>query len=426
MPEPTRGFEVFPKIVRGGTEAAITIGPLPDEAEYDVRLVAAEGIARRGKAADDARMRLRVLDGRLAFRHVFDGEQEHVILVEPTGGTEGAQALDCRVYSVGDDLFSLRPYKGDFHIHSDRSDGREPPAHVAAACRRIGLDFVAVTDHYRYEPSLEAIRAFDGVEMDFRVFPGEEVHPPDNPIHIVNFGGSFSVNKLIDDEQSYRAGVRGIEEKLKDLSPGIDPYLYASAVWCFDRIREAQGLSLFCHPYWFTEHRYDVPEALTTQLLANPPFDALELVSGYSHAAVESNILQVARYHEERAKGKRIPVVGVSDAHGCERGELFGWYYTVVFAPSPDLADVIQSVKELRSVAVEALPGQTPRAHGPFRLTKYAQFLLREVLWRHDELCREEGELMLAHIAGDAEAAGSLAVLRGRTEALYNRLWQAE
>lgn len=431
MPEPNRDFEVFPKIVRAHGETTITVRapsrrpPLLDGAICDVRILAAEGHQGKADRSDSLQMRLEPGQGELSLTALFAGEQEHVILIEGCQSTGAEGVVELRVYSVEDDLFALRPYKGDFHIHSDRSDGREPPAHVAAACRRIGLDFVAVTDHYRYEPSLEAIRAFDGIETDFRIFPGEEVHPPDNPVHIVNFGGSFSVNALMNDEDAYRAQVKAIEEQLTGLRPGVDAYVYASAVWCFDRTREAGGLSLFCHPYWFTEHRYDVPEALTSQLLDDQPFDALELVSGYSHASVESNILQVARYNDERARGKKIPVVGVSDAHGCEKGELFGWYYTIVFAPSPDLAEIIQGVKDLRSVAVEALPGQTPRAHGPFRLTKYAQFLLREVLWRHDGLCRDEGELMLAHIAGDRNAADSLRALKGRTEALYNRLWQA-
>ena len=142
-------------------------------------------------------------------------------------------------------------------------------------------------------------------------------------------------------------------------------------------------------------------------ILERQPWDALEIIGGYHLFEVESNWLQVARYHEERGKGKRIPIVGVSDAHGCERGELFGWYYTMVFAPTTDLPDLVQSIRDLYSVAVEALPGQDARAHGPFRLTLYAQFLLREILPLHDGLCLEEGRLMLAHAAGDACRRGN-------------------
>jgi len=145
------------------------------------------------------------------------------------------------------------------------------------------------------------------------------------------------------------------------------------------------------------------------------------VIGGYHLNEVESNTLQVARYHEERARGRRIPIVGVSDAHGCERGELFGWYYTLAFSPSADLPDLIGSIKESYSVAVEALPGQPVRAYGPFRLVKYAQFLLRELMPAHDALCREEGLLMLRYLAGEREVAGMLAGLRGRTAAYWAR-----
>ncbi len=133
----------------------------------------------------------------------------------------------------------------------------------------------------------------------------------------------------------------------------------------------------------------------------------------------EVSIRQVARYHEERAKGRDVPIVGISDAHGCETGKLFGWYYTIIFAVGCEFDDIVGAIRGLRSVAVEALPlpDATPRAHGPYRLTCYAQFLMREFFPGHDGLCRKEGELMQAHARGDKHAAPELALLRGQTAA---------
>ena len=203
----------------------------------------------------------------------------------------------------------------------------------------------------------------------------------------------------------------------------MDPYPYASCVWCFEQIRRGGGLGIFCHPYWFARFKYDSPRDLIDLIYERQSYDALELLGGYHPHEEESNNLQVMRYTEERAKGKRIPVVGASDAHGCETGELFGWFWTLVLAPSCELPDLVGSIKELYSVAVSSLPGQTQRAFGPFRLVRYAQFLLREVLPLHDELCLEEGRLMLAHAAGDGEAAGALAGLKGRVDRLYGKVW---
>jgi len=416
-------FDIYPKIVRAGRETTITIRPLFDH----VRIIATDPEAaifptegNRAQTAHSSPVVLKptVADGVLQVRYDFESEQEYTLLL----GNSVQPLAETRLYALDDDLFARRPYKGDIHIHSYHSDGRESPTYVAGAGRRIGLDFMAITDHHKYAPSLEAIQAFKDVPIDLHLYPGEEVHPPENPVHIINFGGNFSVNDLFKGE-AYRREVQTLASAITDFPPDMDRYTYASCVWCFDKIREGGGLAVFCHPYWYTRHRYDVPEALTTLLLDRQPYDALELIGGYHPFEFESNMLQVARYHDERARGKVIPIVGVSDAHGCETGELFGWYYTIVFAPSPDLADLIENVKALYSVAVEALPGQTPRAHGPFRLVKYAQFLLREVIPLHDALCVEEGRLMLAHITGDPNAIDLLRAYQGRTAALYEHLW---
>ena len=235
------------------------------------------------------------------------------------------------MYSLAADLYARRPLKGDFHLHSNRSDGREDPAEVAACSRAIGLDFMAVTDHRRYAPSIEAIDAFAGVETDLAMVPGEEVHPPDNPVHMIHFGGRFSINDLFAGD-AYRAEVAAIEQSLGELPAGVSRYQYASCVWVFEKIRQAGGLGVFCHPYWFTQNRYTPSGAITSALLANQPFDAFELIGGFHRFEVDSNTLQVARYHHEQAQGRRVPIVGASDAHGCHSGKLFGWYYTILFA----------------------------------------------------------------------------------------------
>ena len=118
--------------------------------------------------------------------------------------------------------------------------------------------------------------------------------------------------------------------------------------------------------------------------------------------------------------GRPLPVVGASDAHD-PNGELFGWFCTIVFSPSPALADLVASIRAGHSVAVECYPSCPPRVFGPYRLVKYAYFLLREVFPAHDELCVEEGRLMRAHLAGEKSAAGRLRELSGRTAALMDR-----
>lgn len=426
-----RYFDVTPVVVRGDTTAEIAIRPLhahvalQDGVSYEVTYYPCEEFSQRSGWPAKNKPEVRRDGSALVVKQFFEGEQEHVLIVEAVEGQNRRRLGEFRIYSTGPDLAGRLPMKGDMHMHSSHSDGRESPAYVAAACRSIGLDFMALTDHGRYAPSLEAIRAYSGVQCDLRMYPGEEVHPPSNPVHMVNFGGRFSVNDLFKNDAAYRAGVESVEKGLGALPPGVDRFQYASTAWTLDKIREAGGLGIFCHPYWFTGNRYAPSGALTSLIFEKQPFDAYEIIGGYHLYEAASNTLQVARYHEERVHGRRIPIVGVSDAHGCERGELHGWYYTVAFSPTSEFSDLVGSIKDLWSVAVEALPNQEPRAFGPFRLAKYALFLMREVFPLHDELCLEEGRLMRAHAAGDASAAPALAALSRRTARLYTRLFGA-
>lgn len=425
MKKENRYYDVFPRIVPARWAGMVMVRPLFDhcrikpENAYHVSLIPVEGLAGEVQWPVDQSMTVSLENGILKIPCHFSNEQEYILAVR----TETDELLEeFRLYALEEDLYSRQPYKGDTHMHTWYSDGKESPAYLAASCRKIGMDFIAITDHRKYAPSLEAMRAFLDTPSDLRIFPGEEVHPPENRVHVVNFGGSFSINELFAGDE-YQAEVGKIADDLNDLPTGVDRYPFASCLWTFDKIRQAGGLGIFCHPYWLSQQRYDVPITLTDLLFEHQPYDALELIGGYQHYEAESNILQVARYHDLRAQGKRIPIVGASDSHGCETGQLFGWYYTIVFSPSLDLSDLIASIKDCYSVAVEALPQEWVRAYGPFRLVRYAQFLLREIFPSHDELCQEEGRLMLAHVGDDPLAAQALQPLQGQTERLYEHLW---
>ncbi|MGI6295353.1 MAG: PHP domain-containing protein [Armatimonadota bacterium] len=421
-------YECMPRVVRAKSLTNVVIKPLfdhcrfNDEDEYKIALIPVGGVFGQTEVLSPDKISVKSQNGVISIPLAFDAEQEHTLQVE---NSEGKLIAEFALYALDEDLFDLRPYKGDMHMHTNKSDGVESPAYVAASCRKIGLDYMAITDHYTIEPSREVIKTFENANIDLRLYPGEEVHPPGNPVHMVNFGGSIGVNALFKTPE-YEKEVAEIEKELNFIPEGVKRHNFASCLWCFNKIREGGGLGIFCHPYWIFRQKYDVPEYLTNLLFEHQPFDALELIGGFFIHQAESNMLQVARYHEEREKGKKIPVVGVTDSHGVEDVGLFGWYYTIVFAKSSDLGDLIDSIKGLKSVAVEALPGERVRAFGPFRLVRYAQYLIREIFPVHDELCVEEGRLMLAYAAGEPGAAEALSRLKGRTKKLYDRMWGSE
>ena len=424
-------FKVLPKIVKADKQTTIEIRPLYDhckfdmDKQYEITYFPMDSFTRKEAFIQKPSYFLKPEDGVLKVSEYFEGEQEHRIYVnEILKDNTKKQLGEFRIYSLEDDLFNKTPYKGDIHMHSYHSDGKEAPAYVAACCRKIGLDFMAITDHHKYFPSIEAQNAYENVALDMKIYRGEEVHAPGNPVHIINFGGSFSVNETFqNDEELYKKEVAVFENTVTDFPTGATKFQYASSLWVYDKIHQGGGLGLFCHPYWRIYSGYTPSTILTKYMFEKQPFDAFELIGGYDGDEIESNQLQLAFYQDERSKGREIPIVGVSDAHGCEHNRFFGWYYTLVFSPTLELEDLISNIKNLNSVAIEAIPGENIRVHGPFRLVKYAYFLLRELLPLHDELCFEEGSLMQKYIAGDEKAGANLERLKGQTKVLLKQYW---
>ncbi|GMQ59483.1 hypothetical protein AN1V17_38800 [Vallitalea sediminicola] len=426
MKEELRFFEVTPKIILSDTTTEIKIKPLVkheffnSDTDIEVVYYPLEHFSNRGEYNYQDKYIVRAEDGIIKLTQHFVGEQEHIIKIT---NTENNKSYTFNFYSVKSDLFDRIPYKGDLHMHSHHSDGKESPGFVTASCRRIGFDFMALTDHKKYYPSIECQETYKDIDVDILIARGEEVHPENNNVHIINFGGNFSVNELMNqDKEQYYSEVRDLEKAI-DIKDEQAKYECASSMWCFDKIRAGGGLSIFCHPYWLIDSGYYISNSVISFMYDNQPYDANEVIGGYHPYEFSSNTLQVARYYEERAKGKKVPIVGVSDAHGCEDKDLFGWFYTIVFAPSNAQADIIKSIKDLYSVGVESPAGETARPVGPFRLVKYALYLIREVFPLHDELCYEEGQLMLKHITGDENAKARLNSLQGQVNNLYNKLF---
>ena len=418
-------FELFPKIIRSNSAVTITIQPvsnafeLKDTQPFMIRVTPMRRDALIGSYEAYPDQVLYPEKGILRFTHYFKGEQEHKIeLIIPD-----KERIEFRVYSINETLWNLTPYKGDLHMHTNRSDGREEPAFVTAMCRKIGLDFMAITDHGQYAPSLEAKAAFKEVPLDMAIETGEEVHGKNNAVHIINYGGDFSVNDWMHQNQDLLN--QAIESKMDnnvEVQDEKSRFEVACSEIIFDKIRQGKGLAIFCHPYWQIDSGYYISEAVNTYMMDHQPYDALEVIGGYRPYEEESNTIQIARYHEERSKGKSVPIVGVSDAHGCFN-ELFGWFYTIVFAKSNRKEDVIQAVKTLKSVAVEAIPDEAPRPVGPFDLVLYSLFLIREVFPLHDALCAEEGEWMLKYHEGDQSAVNELAQRQGNIDRFWKMMF---
>lgn len=440
MKHSLENFDIYPLVFPADGEAVINVKPLykhvffrPESTvrvAYSPILYPGDKQKLSGHAQPEA-ADFEVLDNTMVIKQFLPEEQEHSFIVYVTDdkGIE-VEWLKFYIYSLKEDLISLRPYKGDFHMHSTFSDGKQCPEYVTASCRKIGLDFMVLTDHHEYTPSLKAIEFAETVPTSMKTFPGEEVHLPDNPVHIVNFGGSFSVNDLADkDETAYRREVEAMASGFPSEMPENIRFQIAASEWAYDRIRSGGGLAMYCHPYWRWNNQYNYIWESSVQWMFNrSKFDILELLGGYHRYESFSNNEQTAYYTQEMIRtGGNVDwaVAGVSDSHDCD-GDLFRWFYSILFADNCEFDSLKGAFQAQRSVAVKSIKSECPEIYGDLRYVRYAGFLMKNFYPRHDRLCRFEGELMLRLLAGERGAGEILKTTSEPIDALFSKYWQSE
>jgi len=298
------------------------------------------------------------------------------------------------IYALEEDLFTKTPYKGDNHMHTHYSDGKDSPMYMAAAACRHGYDYCLITDHGQYQPSLIARDFFAPTGVDFLVIPGEEVHSPGNPIHIINFGGDESVNDWFrNDEPAYRAAVEAEMSKISEPMTDADRYAAAACQVMFDRIRKANGISILCHPHWILPNGFNEHEDITDYLADHKRFDVLELIAGGAYEV--GTQLQLSYYKERPA----MPIVGSSDSHACFGEALEPGNFTIVFADTLTSDAIKASIRSGLAVA-----GNDNRFYGDYRLLKYAYFLQRNYLPKH----KQKRNALGAHMIRTASSQGTV------------------
>lgn len=325
----------------------------------------------------------------------FDFAEEQRYCVKCQVGEE--TSWPAYLYAVDPDLALLRPYKGDTHLHTNRSDGKGEPFEVACNYRAAGYDFIAVTDHGRYYPSDE-LQAQMGILTDrFYVMHGEEVHPKGGSyFHIISLNAKRHVSAIFEERPDYvKAEIERIVAQ-NDFSALPDPYAAAYRIFIAEEIRRAGGFAVLAHPFWETDGEYNYQPVECRYHIRAGHFDALELFGGNDGTGNGNNLLELV-YHDLRAEGCRIPIVGSSDAHTtvhCGDYDHFSKQFSLIFATGYD--DLLTAVSEGRSVAVRRESDKHFRCVGDFRFAKYARFIMAEYYPYYTTLCA-------AHAAALAE-----------------------
>ena len=430
-----RNFRVIPSVFAAGREARVTVRPLGENVaftpgkEYVVRICGENSGTVRFDTVVFAEYRV-VPDekGDLVFSHRFDGEQRHVIKVlRPESdkeqkytsinyGRKRRPANDTAVlpvYSLKEDLYGLKAYKGELHTHTTGSDGLQDVCHTVGNYRSGGFDFLAITDHYVMETSLEALEIFADMPVSMTLVAGEEVHyQPTERIHAVNFGGRDSVNGYWRAHPDrVREEARAILASLPELPAGIDREDYAYRVWIARKTAEFGGLSLLSHPHWIWGDMNFIPDAVTEQLIRDRVYDCLELTNN------TTNDLTVDLWCQLRSLGADIPVVGCSDAHNTdlEHSERPADRYSYVLARDRTPESLIAAVKEGLSAAVDAVDRRI-WVFGPYRAAKFARFIADNFDPVYQKLCEPQGFLLAEYDRKKPDTDALLAMLNKRCD----------
>lgn len=422
-------YALYPAIVPADQESEVVIHPLGENVQfvpgvsYTVEVRPVETFCRNYADRSVVWYNLKPNEnGDLVLRHTFEGEQRHTInLVRPeedlnatpyhdiTGRGRRHENKDALlyVYSLKEDLYGLRCYKGEVHCHTFESDGVQDVCHTVGNYRSAGYDFMAITDHYLTTSSEKAKKLFDSAPVDMTLFLGEECHVPNEDIHAVHLGGRESVNAYFrNHKDQVMCEMEEIRNELSYLPESIDKTDYAWRVWIARKVKEFGGLSILAHPHWLWYDVYFMASAITQQLLKDGIYDALDITDQEADTTV-------ALWTEMQAQGYRIPVVGCTDSHYTDannpnRPARGG--YTLAFAPDQSEQSLMDAIRCGRSVAVNAV-GDPERIQGPYRYVKFARFLLDNFYPVYRRLCHGQGVIIAEYPVNTAPTDATIAVL---------------
>ncbi len=182
--------------------------------------------------------------------------------------------------------------KGGLHCHTTRSDGQGDPAEVIRLHKQNGYDFLAITDHRKYNYENFA------PETDITILPGMEFDNAIRPDGIVRSFHTVCIGPAKADGNGYE------QDEVFSSGTAKDQFEYQAYL---DRIHEKKNLTVYCHPEWSS-----TPARYFDQMKGN---FAMEIWN--SGCARNCNQDKDAAYWDELlGQGQRIWGVASDDGHG--------------------------------------------------------------------------------------------------------------
>ena len=341
------------------------------------------------------RAKFEIKDDRILISYIFPKEQMYSIFFYPigketSGKRKGKNKLPMEyqsVYALEGDLYKLRPFKGDVHMHSRFSDGRNFIEEMGIKCLELGFGFQALSDHRTNKGAKLLCEKFNALPISMRCFVAEECHKARPHIH--SFGASECITDYIAANQdAFDARALEIVETLPDGLSKEEALAVAKSEAEFEIIKKFGGLSGLNHPFWrMGERSIHLTKRVVEVLCKRHKFDYFELVN--SSCGDDSSDLAIAALFEYGCND--MVCLATSDAHSKEK---LGAGYTMVFASSNSWEDIRNSIMDKKSVAVEVFDKTLPRIFGKIRYMQYAYFLYQQYFPIYDEICKQQAKLL--------------------------------
>ena len=208
--------------------------------------------------------------------------------------------------------------KGALHCHTTRSDGKGDPGDVMRMHKEHGYDFIAITDHRRYNYESFApetgLTVIPGMEMDGNL-PGPGIHC----FHEVCIGPEKDKGNGYEQDQRFESARATCEEEFQPV---------------LDEIHANGNLTIYCHPQWSNTpaHEFDGLRGNIAMEIWNSGC-VIEDDIDYDNGFVWDELL---------VKGVKLWAVATDDGHAMNQ-HCCGW---VMVNAKNDVDSILQALKD--------------------------------------------------------------------------------
>lgn len=339
-----------------------------------------------------------------------------------------------KLLTLDAETFKLRPFKGNLHQHSTVSDGRFAPEEHAAFARLAGFDYVAVSDHARYDQNAPVMKTAAESKSGLSVYPAEELHTPGGVLHGLSIGGTKGHSFLKNRTPEWLKEVKPLHEELIKKYPKV-PHAqllsWAESLLVARRARADGALVVYCHPAWRKQLSRNNSIEMGNFIMRQKEFDVIEVINGTMGGKTRrENMESLAIYTEVCAEtGFRKPVMSSSDSHNVSHAN-YARNYNIIFAPDCTFPSFKAAFLEGRAVAAfdidpsEAKNSPQPLFWGRSSFVRYANFLDEIGYWKkHDDHAQKQGALLQKFVKGDKTVVPRIEKIAGELELIRNGIY---